>query len=122
MNQMQGILGNPGVGFFSLLLIGIIAGWIAEKVTESDHGILTNMLIGICGAFVGSKLAEVLEIQVFGFWRTLASAAPFPSFSMPRFSPSSAYRLRSLHLSRRQTLIGLGARSWSSWHFGRWAS
>jgi uncharacterized membrane protein YeaQ/YmgE (transglycosylase-associated protein family) len=75
MNEMQGILGNPGVGFFELLLIGIIAGWIAEKVTESDHGILTNMLIGICGAFVGSKLAEVLEVPVFGFWRTLISAA-----------------------------------------------
>jgi uncharacterized membrane protein YeaQ/YmgE (transglycosylase-associated protein family) len=75
MNDVQGFLGNPGVGFFTLLLIGAIAGWIAEKVTESDHGIFTNMLIGICGAFVGGKLAEVLQIQVFGFWRTLISAA-----------------------------------------------
>jgi uncharacterized membrane protein YeaQ/YmgE (transglycosylase-associated protein family) len=75
MNEMQGILGNPGVGFFELLLIGAIAGWIAAKITESTHGILTNILIGICGAFVGSKLAEVLDVSVFGFWRTLASAA-----------------------------------------------
>jgi uncharacterized membrane protein YeaQ/YmgE (transglycosylase-associated protein family) len=75
MNEVQGFLGQPGVGFFELLLIGIIAGWIAEKVTASDHGILTNMLIGICGAFVGSKLAEVLQVPVFGFWRTLISAA-----------------------------------------------
>ncbi len=75
MNDVQGFLGNPGVGFFTLLLIGAIAGWIAEKITESDHGIFTNMLIGICGAFVGGKLAEVLQIQVFGFWRTLISAA-----------------------------------------------
>ena len=75
MNDVQGLLGNPGVGFFTLLLIGAIAGWIAEKVTESDHGIFTNILIGICGAFVGGKLAEVLQIQVFGFWRTLISAA-----------------------------------------------
>jgi len=75
MNEMQGLLSNPGVGFFTLLLIGAIAGWIAEKITESDHGIFTNILIGICGAFVGGKLAEVLQIQVFGFWRTLISAA-----------------------------------------------
>ena len=75
MNDVQGFLGNPGVGFFTLLLIGAIAGWIAEKVTESDHGIFTNILIGICGAFVGGKLAEVLQIPVFGFWRTLISAA-----------------------------------------------
>jgi uncharacterized membrane protein YeaQ/YmgE (transglycosylase-associated protein family) len=75
MNEMQGLLGNPGVGFFSLLVIGIIAGWIAEKVTESEHGIFTNMLIGICGSFVGNKLAEVLQVPVFGFWRGLISAA-----------------------------------------------
>ena len=75
MNEVQGLLGHPGVGFFELLLIGAIAGWIAEKVTESEHGIFTNILVGICGAFVGSKLAEVLEVPVFGFWRTLASAA-----------------------------------------------
>jgi len=75
MNDIQGFLGQPGVGFFELLLIGAIAGWIAGKITESTHGIFTNILIGICGAFVGSKLAEVLDISVFGFWRTLISAA-----------------------------------------------
>jgi uncharacterized membrane protein YeaQ/YmgE (transglycosylase-associated protein family) len=33
------------------------------------------LLVGIAGAFVGGKLAEVLEVQVFGFWRTLAAAS-----------------------------------------------
>ena len=75
MNDVQAFLGQPGVGFFELLLIGAIAGWIAGKITESAHGIFTNILIGICGAFVGSKLAEVADISIFGFWRTLASAA-----------------------------------------------
>ena len=37
MEDAQGFLGHPEVGFFSMLLIGVIAGWIAEKVTESDH-------------------------------------------------------------------------------------
>ena len=37
MEEAQGFLGHPEVGFFSMLLIGVIAGWIAEKVTESDH-------------------------------------------------------------------------------------
>jgi uncharacterized membrane protein YeaQ/YmgE (transglycosylase-associated protein family) len=75
MNDIQGILGTPGVGFFELLLIGAIAGWIAGKITESGHGLFTNILVGICGSFIGSKLAEVLEVPVFGFWRTLISAA-----------------------------------------------
>jgi uncharacterized membrane protein YeaQ/YmgE (transglycosylase-associated protein family) len=68
-------LGQPGVGFFTMLLIGVIAGWIAERVTASDHGLLTNLIVGIAGAFVGGKLAEVLAIPVFGFFRTLVAAA-----------------------------------------------
>jgi uncharacterized membrane protein YeaQ/YmgE (transglycosylase-associated protein family) len=68
-------LGQPGVGFFTMLLIGVIAGWIAERVTASDHGLLTNLIVGIAGAFVGGKLAEVLAIPVFGFFRTLIAAA-----------------------------------------------
>jgi len=73
--EMQTFLGNPSVGLFEMLIIGLIAGWIAEKITESDHGILTNMLIGIAGAFVGGKLAEVLQIPVIGFFRTLIAAS-----------------------------------------------
>lgn len=68
-------LGQPGVGFFTMLLIGVLAGWIAERVTASDHGLLTNLIVGIAGAFIGGKLAEVLEIPVFGFFRTLVAAA-----------------------------------------------
>lgn len=75
MNNIQTFMSDPTVGFFELLLIGILAGWIAEKITASDHGIFTNMLVGVAGAFVGGKLAEVLQIPVFGFWRTLLSAS-----------------------------------------------
>lgn len=67
-------LNQPGVGFFSLIIIGIIAGWVAERVTESSHGLLTNLLVGIAGAFVGDKLASLLNIPVFGFFRTLIAA------------------------------------------------
>jgi len=75
MNDAQTLLGNPTTGFFLTLIIGLIAGWIAEKVTSSDHGLFTNLLIGVCGAFVGNKLAEVMQISVFGFWRGLISAS-----------------------------------------------
>jgi uncharacterized membrane protein YeaQ/YmgE (transglycosylase-associated protein family) len=74
MNQSYGILGHPGVGLFTMLIIGAIAGWIAEKVTSSDHGIFTNILVGMCGAFVGGKLADVLQVPIDGFWRVLAAA------------------------------------------------
>jgi uncharacterized membrane protein YeaQ/YmgE (transglycosylase-associated protein family) len=74
MQDAQAFLSQPGVGFFSMLIIGAIAGWIAGRVMESRHGILTNILVGIAGAFVGGELANLLNIDVFGFFRTLISA------------------------------------------------
>jgi len=70
----QAFLSQPGVGFFSMLVIGALAGWIAGRVTESRHGILTSILVGIAGAFVGGELAGLLQIPVFGFFRTLVAA------------------------------------------------
>ncbi len=58
MNQPLGVLGTPGAGFFMMLIIGALAGWIAEKITKSNHGILTNIVVGIAGSFFGSSLAE----------------------------------------------------------------
>ena len=68
-------LSQPGMGLFMMLIIGLLTGWIAEKVTSSDHGLFMNLIVGIAGAFIGGKLAEVMEIPVFGFWRTLLAAA-----------------------------------------------
>jgi hypothetical protein len=42
MNNAQTLFSMPGVGFIGMLIIGILAGYIAEKVTSSDHGLLTN--------------------------------------------------------------------------------
>lgn len=67
-------LSQPGVGFFSMLIIGVIAGWVAERVTASNHGLLTNLVVGVLGAFIGNWLAQQFQIPVFGFFRTLISA------------------------------------------------
>ena len=53
-----------GVGIFGTLFIGAVAGWIAEKLTKGDHGLLTNIVIGIAGAFVGGWLANVLGLRL----------------------------------------------------------
>lgn len=70
----MGFMAMPGVGFFGLLLIGIIAGYVAERVMKRDHGLLTNMLVGIAGSFVGSALAGVLNINYYGFAGNLVVA------------------------------------------------
>ncbi len=73
--EPHGLLGMPGVGFFSMLFIGIIAGYVAEKVTASDHGLFTNLLVGIAGAFVGGTLATTLGVHVYGFLGSLITAS-----------------------------------------------
>ncbi len=66
MDNAQSLLSMPGVGFIGMLIIGLVAGYIAEKVTASDHGLLTNLLVGIAGSFVGGNLANVLQIEYEG--------------------------------------------------------
>ena len=69
-----GALGQPGVGFVMAIVIGALAGWLAEKFTRSDHGLFTNILMGIIGAVVGNFLARMLGIGVYGFLGNLISA------------------------------------------------
>ena len=74
MDQPVGIMGMPGVGFFGMLLIGFLAGYIAEKATNRDHGLLTNILVGIAGSFVGGTLAGLLDFNFYGFFGNLIIA------------------------------------------------
>jgi uncharacterized membrane protein YeaQ/YmgE (transglycosylase-associated protein family) len=35
------------------IVVGLIAGWLAERITGRQHGLLTNLVVGIVGAIVG---------------------------------------------------------------------
>lgn len=51
-----------GVGWVLAIVIGGVAGWIAEKIMKAEHGLLTNIILGIVGAVVGNFLL----LLVFG--------------------------------------------------------
>jgi uncharacterized membrane protein YeaQ/YmgE (transglycosylase-associated protein family) len=51
-----------GVGIIGAILIGILAGWIAEKVMRRNHGLLMNLVVGVVGAFLGGFLASTLNL------------------------------------------------------------
>jgi len=42
------------------IIVGIIAGWLAERITRRDHGLLTNLIVGIVGAFLGGFIFSSL--------------------------------------------------------------
>jgi uncharacterized membrane protein YeaQ/YmgE (transglycosylase-associated protein family) len=51
-----------GVGWIGAIIIGALAGWIAEKIMKTDHGLLMNIVMGIVGAIV----ANFLLMLIFG--------------------------------------------------------
>ena len=62
------------VGLLGFLIIGLLAGFIAEKVMNSNHGLLTNLLVGVIGAYLGPFLASFLGISFAGFLGSLVIA------------------------------------------------
>ncbi|MPT24682.1 MAG: GlsB/YeaQ/YmgE family stress response membrane protein [Starkeya sp.] len=57
-----------GVGLFATIIIGILAGWIAERTMGRSHGLLTNLIVGIIGSFLGAVLFSALNINVAAGW------------------------------------------------------
>jgi uncharacterized membrane protein YeaQ/YmgE (transglycosylase-associated protein family) len=47
-----------GVGIIGAIIIGILAGWIAEQVMGRRHGLITNLIVGLIGSFLGGFLAS----------------------------------------------------------------
>ncbi|MEM1317545.1 MAG: GlsB/YeaQ/YmgE family stress response membrane protein [Pseudomonadota bacterium] len=55
-----------GVGWFMTIIIGGIAGYIAEKIMKADMGVFANIGIGILGAVVLNFLLSLLDIYTGG--------------------------------------------------------
>lgn len=64
-----------GQGILMSLVVGLIAGFIAEKATKSDHGVFMNIIVGMAGGLVGAFLANALGVQVRGFAGVLIASA-----------------------------------------------
>ena len=58
MNNLMDLGG--GVGWIMTIVIGGLAGWIAEKITRSDMGILMNIVFGVLGSILGGMLANLI--------------------------------------------------------------
>jgi uncharacterized membrane protein YeaQ/YmgE (transglycosylase-associated protein family) len=60
-----------GVGIFGAIIIGMLAGWIAEKVMRRNHGLITNLIVGVIGALIGGFLARQLGYVYAGWGASL---------------------------------------------------
>ncbi len=51
-----------GFGWIMTIIIGGLAGWIAEKIMKSDMGLIGNIILGIIGAVVLNAILRGLSI------------------------------------------------------------
>lgn len=76
---------DPLVTFVLILAVGIVAGilfdrlagpsWLARQFSGSTRGIITSVLVGIAGAFVGYHIALLLALAGGLLTPILAAAA-----------------------------------------------
>jgi uncharacterized membrane protein YeaQ/YmgE (transglycosylase-associated protein family) len=62
-------------GLIGWVIIGLIAGWLAGKVSRGrGFGCIANVFLGLVGAVLGGWIFSQLGIERFGFIYSLAAA------------------------------------------------
>jgi uncharacterized membrane protein YeaQ/YmgE (transglycosylase-associated protein family) len=62
----EGLMGPNSVGWLTAIIVGALAGWIAEQLMHSNQGLLMNIVLGILGAIIASALMSVFGIMFAG--------------------------------------------------------
>ncbi len=65
---MDQIMQLGSVGIWGTILIGILAGWLAEKFTGSNQGIIMNLITGIVGSWIGFFAADAAGLKLGEFF------------------------------------------------------
>ncbi len=60
---------NVGVGWIAAIIIGGLAGWLAEKFMKSEMGLFMNIVLGIVGAALASAILSGFGITPSGMDR-----------------------------------------------------
>jgi uncharacterized membrane protein YeaQ/YmgE (transglycosylase-associated protein family) len=55
------------VGWIAAIIIGGIAGWLAEQFMKSNMGLLMNIVLGIVGAAIASFILSYFGIALGGW-------------------------------------------------------
>jgi len=59
---------QKAIGWIAAIIIGGLAGWLAEQFMKSEMGLLMNIVLGIVGAAVASWLFGLLGISFGPGW------------------------------------------------------
>lgn len=54
------------MGFFATIIVGIIAGWLAEKAMKYDMPVWQNLIVGLLGGALGSAVLGIIGYDTTG--------------------------------------------------------
>ena len=58
---------DTAVGWIAAIIIGGVAGWLAEQFMKSEMGILMNIVLGVIGAAVAGAILSFFGIHLGGW-------------------------------------------------------
>ncbi len=60
------------IGF---LIVGLIAGWIADMLVKgSNFGLVGDLIVGVIGAFIGGFLFSLIGVDAYGLLGNIVMA------------------------------------------------
>ena len=48
------------MNIFALIIVGLIAGYLASKIMKTNTGLFTEMILGIVGSILGGWLTQLI--------------------------------------------------------------
>jgi len=48
------------MSLFAMLVVGLIAGWLASKIMKTNTSLLTELILGVVGAVLGGWISSLL--------------------------------------------------------------
>ncbi len=63
-----------GLGIFWFLIVGLIAGYIASRLSGERRSLVQNLVVGVVGAMVGGVLFWAVGLQATGLIGALVVA------------------------------------------------
>jgi uncharacterized membrane protein YeaQ/YmgE (transglycosylase-associated protein family) len=60
-------MGDSEIGWIAAIIVGGIAGWLAEQFMKSNMGLLMNVVLGIVGAAIASAIFSYFGVALGGW-------------------------------------------------------
>lgn len=58
---------DQSIGWIAAIIIGGVAGWLAEQFMKSNMGVFMNIILGIVGAVVANFILSLIGVALGGW-------------------------------------------------------